>query len=190
MTAFTILYYQEFSPPQLLPGPKECKHYILFDFKVLILYFQQNVDPHLHSSLLGPGSKARFPCLWHCMLILTALFGDFVCYLCPPVFCSIADFGLWLRERPVSSIPLCRRPGFPVFPGHTQNHCFCIPGLGDAQVTTGMNLAWVNHLCSPTILSFGKAQPALTFQLLRRWLSDIQQKMSSGLFEWTTNLDD
>lgn len=28
-TASTILYYQESPPPQLLPGPKECKHYIL-----------------------------------------------------------------------------------------------------------------------------------------------------------------
>lgn len=59
ITLRKLLLLSEYS--QLLPGPKECKHYILFDFKLLILYFQQNVDPHLHSSLLGPGSKARFP---------------------------------------------------------------------------------------------------------------------------------
>lgn len=112
------------------------------------------------------------------MLILTALFGDFVCYLCPPVFCSIADFGLWLWEASIFHFPFVGGLAFP----SSQAICFCIPGLGDAQVTTGMNLAWVNHLCSPTILSFGNAQPALTFQLLRLWLFDIQQKMSSGYF--------
>lgn len=39
MTVYAILKCQ--SPPNTPPGPKECKHYVLFDLKVLILYFQQ-----------------------------------------------------------------------------------------------------------------------------------------------------
>lgn len=41
-TAFAILKYLSSFPP-LPPGPKECKHYILFDFNVLILCFKQTL---------------------------------------------------------------------------------------------------------------------------------------------------
>lgn len=50
ITAFCYFVIITVVPPHT--GSKECKHYVLFDFKHINTLFQTNIDPHLHNYLL------------------------------------------------------------------------------------------------------------------------------------------
>lgn len=130
MTAFAFLWWQ--SHPNSPPGPKECKHYISFDFKVVILYFQQTFIPVCTAPLWDQEVRQGFHTCGHRVLILTASVGESLPPLPPSVFVLqqtlVYDVG-WYHALPLPFSGDVN--GFAVFPG-CENRCFCTPSLGGA----------------------------------------------------------
>ena len=156
--------YHRFPPPPR--GPKECKHSILFDFKVLILYFKQMLIHICTATFENCEVRQDFCYLWHRLLIiLTASFGEFVSQFSVLQFVQQQTF----RLRKVSITLFLSLLGkiwitLLSFQAICKDHCFLSAFRGWSIATSQFTCASLPLFCLHSLPRFSFVLNYLTYQ--------------------------